>query len=99
MPTSRAYLTGRGVWLHQKCQVCHSIYGLGGHAGPDLTNVLTRQPEVYVRNVVAHGYHGMPAFDVTDAELQGLVDYLSFIGATGVYPPSSIHDPVFGSAP
>ena len=98
-PSDGAYLAGRQVWLEHKCQVCHSIYGLGGHAGPDLTNAFPRLPEIYVRNVVANGYHGMPAFEVTERELQGLIDYLSFIGETGVYPPSSIHDPVFGSAP
>jgi len=98
-PSDGAYLAGRQVWLEHTCQVCHSIYGLGGHAGPDLTNALPRLPEVYIRNVVTNGYHGMPAFEVTERELQGLIDYLSFIGETGVYPPSSIHDPVFGSAP
>ena len=98
-PEAHAYVAGRRIWREQACQTCHSIYGLGGHAGPDLTNAIRRIPDSYFRQVVLNGHRGMPAFDVTAGELQGLIDYLAFIGETGVYPPDSIQGPVFGAAP
>ncbi len=93
------YLAGGHTWRQHGCQTCHSIYGLGGHAGPDLTNVFRRIPDSQVRHVILDGHLGMPAFDLTEGELQGLIDYLVFIGETGAYPPQSIRDPVFGFAP
>ena len=106
LPTSRAetpinapptqVTEGRRVWLASGCQSCHSIYGLGGHSGPDLTNVVTRASPATVGALVRTGSRGMPAFSLDDAALEAIVTYLAAIDASGTYPPSSLTDRSLG---
>jgi nitric oxide reductase subunit C len=90
---------GRRVWLSRGCVACHSIYGLGGHTGPDLTNVARRVPPESIAHAVQNGRPGMPASRVTPEEVAALVEYLASVDATGVYPPRGIGSPVFGERP
>lgn len=90
------YLAGRALWLKHGCATCHSLFGLGGHAGPDLTNVLTRASEGYAWLAVLEGRPGMPAFDLEPSELDALLVFLRRVGAAGVYPPRSLAAPAFG---
>jgi nitric oxide reductase subunit C len=87
---------GRLVWQACRCQACHSIYGLGGHTGPDLTNVARRASNELIKAQVRAGGAVMPAFDLNDDEAAALAAYLRSVDATGTYPPSSIRAPVFG---
>lgn len=87
---------GRGIWLASNCQSCHSLYGLGGHTGPDLTNVTERRQPGYVEAIVRTGMPGMPPFELEDADAAAVAAFLSQVSATGVYPPRSLRDPVFG---
>jgi|GEM_PF-1521317 len=93
----RAFRVGRTIWLERGCAVCHSIYGLGGHLGPDLTNAARPGMESLIRVTVRRGRGRMPAFDLSVPELNALVVYLRRIAATGTYPPRSWTDPVFGA--
>lgn len=90
---------GREVWLESGCQACHSLYGLGGHTGPDLTNVLRRGSEYFVYEMVSWGTERMPAFELSERELEDLAVYLAAVDATGEYPPASLRSPVFGRSP
>ena len=92
------YLAGRDVWYERACQTCHSLFGLGGHLGPDLTDVVERRGAGYVEYMVVEGMPGMPAFDLTERELDELIAYLAAVGTTGDYPPRSLHGPAFGGA-
>jgi len=77
---------GEGQMLFQKhdCAACHQVQGLGGTAGPDLTNVGTRRPDIdwHIRHLkdpssVVSG-SAMPAFaNLTDEELKALAEYLT----------------------
>ena len=87
---------GRRVWRENACQTCHSIYGLGGHLGPDLTNSARAGMGMYVRIVVREGRLAMPAFDLSDRELEDLIAWLQVVDASGLYPPRSLTEPVFG---
>lgn len=98
-PTDPAYAAGRRVWLDHACQTCHSIYGVGGHLGPDLTNVARPGNAGTVRATVANGKGAMPAFALSAEQFDALVAYLEAIDRTGVYPPTSLGDPVFGGMP
>jgi nitric oxide reductase subunit C len=76
---------GAGQVLYQQndCTACHQIMGLGGTAGPDLTHVGSRRPDIdwHVRHLkdpesVVSG-SAMPAFDdLTEKELRELAGYL-----------------------
>jgi mono/diheme cytochrome c family protein len=91
------YAAGRDVWLANRCQSCHSIYGLGGHLGPDLTSVLA-DPDATesVLLTLRYGRGQMPGFGLGDAKEDALLDFLRVVGSTGRYPPRSLGDDVFG---
>jgi len=90
---------GRSAWLRAGCQNCHSLYGLGGHSGPDLTNVSGRVPEPYIRHMIRFGNGGMPPAGCEEGQTAAILVYLRAVNATGVYPPRSARAPVFGERP
>lgn len=52
---STAEETGLLIYRKYNCMTCHSIYGLGGLMGQDLTNVASRYNEQYVKNTILLG--------------------------------------------
>jgi len=88
---------GARAWRVAGCQSCHSLYGLGGHTGPDLTNVVSRVSADYVRTVVRFGMRGMPAYrTIEPAELEAIVAYLADVDRTATFPPRGLTGAVFG---
>lgn len=80
---------GRLVWQNNNCQSCHQLYGLGGYLGPDLTNVIShpKKGEVLLRALVKTGTKQMPAFTLTENEMQELIEFLKATDASGVADP------------
>ena len=77
---------GRDVYNEINCSYCHSISGVGGAVGPDLSNVgsqLTEtQMKAYLRNpdaMVPNTLH--PKLLFTEDEFNALVAYLETLGA------------------
>lgn len=93
---SSAVAAGAEVWRSANCTACHSIYGLGGHIGPDLTNAITRLGDEGVARKIAAGGRAMPTFPLTEEQSASLVAWLSDIDATGVYPLPQLFSPGFG---
>ena len=91
-----AALAGQQIWRQRGCASCHSLFGLGGLAGPDLTNVITRRGPDYTGNVVMFGLGIMSAQDMSEEELSALMAYLGHVDAQGVYPVRSFPDGGFG---
>lgn len=87
---------GQVAWRNNACTSCHSIYGVGGHTGPDLTNVTSRMGEEYIRTVLKDGVRAMPAIELSDDETNAIVAYLGHADVTGVYPPRNAFVSVFG---
>ncbi len=77
---------GNLVWRRHNCVACHQIYGLGGYLGPDLTNVMERRPAVYVRAVLRSGIREMPAFQLSEQEIEQLIAFLRYLDSTGRFP-------------
>ncbi len=77
--------TGQLVWQHYNCQSCHQLYNLGGYLGPDLTNVISHpdKGEKIIRAMVKSGTKQMPAFTLSDNEMNSLIEYLKSIDASG----------------
>jgi cytochrome c oxidase subunit 2 len=92
-PASRSARAGLDVFLSEGCASCHTIRGTpaGGHVGPDLTHLATRstlaaltipnQPR-YLGDWIVDPQHvkpgnKMPALDLSGAQLQALLDYLT----------------------
>jgi len=88
---------GPRAWRAAGCHFCHSLYGLGGHTGPDLTNVISRTSADYVRAAVRSGLPGMPAYgSIEPAELDSIVAYLAEVDRTTSFPPRELTEGVFG---
>lgn len=88
---------GLNIWRSHNCSVCHSLYGLGGHMGPDLTNVVSRRGKEYVRHIVLNGGEIMPGFDIKRDGMDRLVSYLEELDSSGKYPPESREASGFGA--
>lgn len=78
---------GEQLWLHNNCNSCHQIYGLGGYLGPDLTNEYSRtQDEKFLKAMFNSGTKAMPQFDFSESECSTLIQFLKEIDQTGYYP-------------
>jgi len=89
-------IMGQELWRSNGCGHCHSVYGVGGHFGPDLTNAISRRGDEYARAIISFGGARMPPQSLSDSELDQMIAYLSFIDATGTYPLQSFWKDYFG---
>ncbi len=87
---------GAEVWRSENCIACHSIYGLGGHIGADLTNAISRLGEEGVTAKIYAGGGAMPPFALPEEATANLVAWLSYIDKTGVYPLPRHFSPGYG---
>jgi mono/diheme cytochrome c family protein len=69
---------GAQVFANTGCQVCHSIRGVGGHKGPDLSGVGRRKTKAELQKQIVYGDKFMPAFgdDLAPGDLKDLIAYL-----------------------
>lgn len=69
---------GAAVFGQSGCQHCHSIGGVGGHKGPDLSGVGRRKSKDALRQQIVNGSKVMPAFgdDIAPGNLKDLIAYL-----------------------
>jgi mono/diheme cytochrome c family protein len=69
---------GTAVFSESGCQHCHSIGGVGGHKGPDLSGVGRRKSKAALRQQIVFGSKVMPAFgdDLEPGDLKDLITYL-----------------------
>ncbi len=93
---SPAVTAGAEAWRSENCIACHSIYGLGGHIGPDLTNTVSRLGAEGVAAKVYAGGGAMPPFPLPQEAAANLVAWLSYIDASGVYPLPRHFSPGYG---
>lgn len=77
---------GQQLYQQYNCVACHQFYGLGGYMGPDLTNVVSAKGNDYARIFISFGSRRMPDFDLNEAEIESLIDYLEFVDGSGRYP-------------
>lgn len=80
---------GKIIFQEKNCISCHQIYGLGGHLGPDITNVYAHRNEAYIKAFLSSGTLVMPDFHLTDTEMNDLIEYLKYINTTGNADPRS----------
>jgi nitric oxide reductase subunit C len=83
---SPAASDGQRLYQEHNCVACHQVYGLGGYMGPDLTNVISRNGPAYARAFLSAGSTRMPDFDLSDTEIEALVEFLEFVDGSGRYP-------------
>ncbi|MGC2423109.1 MAG: c-type cytochrome [Nitrospirota bacterium] len=74
---------GARLFAQEGCQSCHTVNGIGGKVGPDLTHVGSRLPdrEWHIKHLrdprSVHPQSAMPAFGkLSESDLNALADYL-----------------------
>ncbi|MCO6495804.1 MAG: cytochrome c [Bacteroidetes bacterium] len=88
-PPNKLAQKGRVLWQEKNCTACHQLYGLGGHLGPDLTNVYERRSEDYIKSILHTGTVVMPDFKLNEQEIEEFVEFFKYINSTGNADPKS----------
>ena len=87
---------GKRVWEDNDCIGCHTLLGEGAYYAPELGNVYVRRGPEFIKAWIrsqpsgAPGRRQMPAFDLTDEELDALVAFLKWTSEinTADWPPN-----------
>jgi nitric oxide reductase subunit C len=82
-PLSPEVRAGWLVWQEKNCQSCHQLYGLGGYAGPDLTDVSSGKGADYMRSFITSGTERMPDFQLTASQVNQVIAFLSWVDQSG----------------
>lgn len=77
---------GKEIWEANNCMGCHTILGEGAYYAPELTKVIERRGEGYVKAVlqspIPWGPNGrkMVKYQMNDADADAMIAYLKWIG-------------------
>lgn len=69
---------GAALFVSSGCQHCHTIGSVGGHRGPNLSNIGRTAKKAAIRNQIVNGSNVMPAFGdvLAPQEVDDLIAYL-----------------------
>jgi len=78
---SPSMLAGALIFEENGCESCHSVLGTGGRSAPDLWRTGGKRDKEWLRQVIKNpdsviANSGMPAYDLAERELVGLVNYV-----------------------
>jgi nitric oxide reductase subunit C len=89
---------GKKVWEVNDCIGCHTLLGEGAYFAPELGNVVKRYGskaavKAFIMSRPKDGIPGrrsMPQFNLTEEELQGVADFLEYVGGVNTenWPPN-----------
>ncbi len=78
---------GKHIWEKNNCMGCHTIMGEGAYYAPELTNVIKRRGEDYVRGVLKattpwqpHG-RKMVAYGMNDQDANDVIAFFKWVGS------------------
>jgi nitric oxide reductase subunit C len=83
---SPAVVRGKGIWEDNNCMGCHTILGEGAYYAPELTKVVERRGVPWIRvflkdpQAMFPGQRKMVKYDFTDAEIDDVAAFLTWIG-------------------
>lgn len=86
-PANELARKGKMLWQEKNCTSCHQLYGLGGHLGPDLTNVAEIRTEAHIKAFLQSGTVVMPNFHLSEDEVNALLEFLKYTNTTGQSKP------------
>lgn len=97
--TSKNIALGKEIWQQNNCHTCHQLYGLGGYLGPDLTNMFAKPNynKEYVKNVIKNGMLQMPAFNLTDKQIEDVLVFLEAANEAGSAKPMDYETTYYGT--
>lgn len=77
---------GKEIWESNNCMGCHTIMGEGAYYAPELTKVVDRRGEAYIKAVlqspIPWGPNGrkMVAYKMSEDDTQAMIAFLKWIG-------------------
>ncbi|WP_395050511.1 c-type cytochrome [Flavobacterium sp.] len=77
---------GKEIWESNNCMGCHTILGEGAYYAPELTKVINRRGEAYVKIVLMSKEPWQPrgrkmvAYAMNEADADAVVAYFKWIG-------------------
>ncbi|HXX53184.1 MAG TPA: c-type cytochrome [Thermodesulfovibrionales bacterium] len=88
---------GKKVWHKYDCIGCHTIFGTGSYFAPDMTKVVERKPEGYLKKFMmdpkaVNPKAAMPKLGITSQEADDLIAFFQWIAKvdTNGWPPKPI---------
>lgn len=88
---------GKLLWQEKNCISCHQLYGLGGHLGPDLTNISATKSDAYIRAFLKSGTTVMPDFQLKEEEIAAFIAFFRYTNTTGIAHPASFSKHIHGT--
>jgi nitric oxide reductase subunit C len=81
-----AVVRGKMLWEKNNCMGCHTILGEGGYYAPELTKVVERRGDTYIKAALmsktpwqVHG-RKMVAYGMSEQEANDMVEFFKWIG-------------------
>lgn len=83
-----AVVEGKHLWEENNCMGCHTIFGEGAYYAPELTKVIERRGESYVKSVLMsptpwgeyNSGRKMVAYAFSEEDAEKLIEYFKWIG-------------------
>ena len=93
---------GKHLWDSNNCMGCHTILGEGAYYAPELTQVVARRGEAWIRiflrdpEAMFPGQRRMVKYDFTEEQITDVIAFLEWIGGidTNGFPPEPDLKPV-----
>lgn len=79
-------VAGKEIWEANNCMGCHTILGEGAYYAPELTKVVERRGETWIKTFIKDpeamypGRRRMVKYDFTDEEIDQVVAFLRWVG-------------------
>jgi nitric oxide reductase subunit C len=91
-------IRGKQIWDDNNCMGCHTLLGEGAYYAPELTKVLDRRGEPWIRLFLKNpeamfpGQRKMVQYNFTDDQITDVIAFLKWIGEinTQGFPPKPI---------
>jgi len=83
---TEAVIRGKDLWDHNNCMGCHTLMGEGAYYAPELTRVIERKGEGYVKAVLMSETpwkvtgRQMVAYNMSNEDADDLVAFFEWIG-------------------
>ena len=96
-PLSASVVAGKHVWQQRNCNDCHTVLGIGGYYAPELTRVVERRDEAWLRKFLldpaaAKPGTTMPRQQLTSDDVNALIAFHQWVNGinTNGWPPSPL---------
>ncbi len=83
---SESAIRGKYLWETNNCMGCHTIMGEGGYYAPELTKVVERRGEAYIKAALMSPVSWQPngrkmvKYEMTEAQANDMVEFFKWIG-------------------